>query len=249
MYGRVLALLLTCACACSRVEPQRDAGAAPAASLDPGLAPAPVPEAGPIRVSDPPGPGDAATGPPPSLAGKTVLQVGDSMVGGDLGLTKALEARFRAEGAKLVRDYKVSESIVSYDRSPRLKQLLAKHDPDVVIITLGANDVFVPYPASMAANVRSIAARVGSRECYWIGPPTWKPDTGIVKILADNVAPCAFFDSSGLDLERASDGIHPTDRGGAEWAARFWAFYRPGEAVPLLDGGADGAAPVSGRRR
>src|SRR4051812_20932511 len=32
--------------------------------------------------------------PPPSLAGKTVLHVGDSMVGGNLGLTRALEQRF-----------------------------------------------------------------------------------------------------------------------------------------------------------
>lgn len=178
----------------------------------------------------------------PSLAGKTVLHVGDSMVGGSLGLTKALEARFTAEGSKFVRDYKVSESIVSYDKSSKLKELLAKHNPDIVIITLGTNDVFVPYPAAMAGNVKNIASRVGTRECYWLGPPTWKPDTGIVQVLKDNVAPCRFYDASNLKLQRAGDGIHPTDRGGADWATSFWAFFRPGSvSAPALLAGDAGA--------
>ena len=175
---------------------------------------------------------DAGTSELPSLSGKVVLHVGDSMVGGNLGLTKALDARFTGEGARFVRDYKVSESIVSYDKSPKLKDLIAKHQPDIVIITLGTNDVFVPYPAAMVQNVKSIVSRVGARECYWIGPPTWKPDTGIVQVLRDNVAPCKFYDSSNLKLQRAGDGIHPTDRGGADWAQSFWAFFRPGAPAP-----------------
>jgi len=170
---------------------------------------------------------DAGVAAPPPLTGKTVLHVGDSMVGGNFGLTKALEARFTGEGAKFIHDYKVSESIVSYDKSPKLKDLLAKHRPDIVIITLGTNDVFVPYPIAMVGNVRNIVGRVGARECYWMGPPTWKPDTGIVQVLRDNVAPCKFYDSSSLKLQRAGDGIHPTDRGGAEWATSFWSFFRP----------------------
>ena len=52
------------------------------------------------------------------VQGKTVLHIGDSMVGGTGALTKALEARFAAEGARFVRAYKVSESIVSFDRPP-----------------------------------------------------------------------------------------------------------------------------------
>lgn len=163
---------------------------------------------------------------PPSLAGKVVLHVGDSMVGGNFGLTKALDHKFTAEGAKFIRDYKVSESIVSYDHSPKLKELIARHKPDIVIITLGTNDVFVPYPAAMANNVQNIVKRVGARECYWMGPPTWKPDTGIVQVIKDNAAPCKFYDSSNLKLQRAGDGIHPTDRGGADWASSFWTFFQ-----------------------
>ena len=180
----------------------------------------------------------------PPLTGKTVLHVGDSMVGGTLGLTRALDQRFSAEGAKFIRDFKVSESIISYDHSPKLKSLLEKHRPDIVIITLGTNDVFVPYPASMVGNVQNIVKRVGSRECYWMGPPTWKPDTGIVQVLKDNVAPCKFFDGSGLKFQRGGDGIHPTDRGGADWATSFWTYFRAAPAAPSPGSLGDaGAAP------
>lgn len=164
-----------------------------------------------------------------SLAGKTVLLVGDSMVGNH-GLLRALDDKLTAEGAKLVHEHKVSESVVSFDKSPKLARLLSKHDPDVVVVALGTNDVFVPYPQTMAANVRRIVARIGARECYWMGPPTWKPDTGIVAVIRDNAGPCRFFDASTLRLPRAGDGIHPTDKGGAIWAERFWDFLRAAEA-------------------
>jgi acyl-CoA thioesterase-1 len=179
----------------------------------------------------------------PSLTGKTVLHVGDSMVGGNWGLTKALEQKFTAEGAKFIRDYKVSESIISYDHSPKLKSLVDKHHPDIVILTLGTNDVFVPYPASMAGNVQNIVKRIGARECYWMGPPTWKPDTGIVQVLKDNVTPCKFYDGSNLKLQRGGDGIHPTDRGGADWAASFWTFFRVPAGTASTDAGAPSPAP------
>ncbi|MBX3186965.1 MAG: SGNH/GDSL hydrolase family protein [Labilithrix sp.] len=218
-----------CASACSRHHAAEGATTAPA--------PVPVGTATIMlatAIEEADAGADKAPSPPP-LAGKTVLHVGDSMVGGQWGLTRALEQKFAAEGAKLVRDSKVSESIISYDKSSKLKELLAKHHPDIVIVTLGTNDVFVPYPASMAANVQSIVKRIGNRECWWMGPPTWKPDTGIVQVLRDNVAPCKFFDSSSLKLQRAGDGIHPTDRGGADWANSFWAVFR---AAPAADAGA-----------
>lgn len=174
-----------------------------------------------------------------SLAGKTVLHCGDSMVGGPAALSKALEAKFKAEGAKFVRDWQVSASIVTYDHESRLRDLLARHKPDVVVLTLGANDVFVPFPQSMAKNVEGIVKRIGARECYWIGPPTWKPDTGIVAVIREHAAPCKFFDSSNMKLQRAGDGIHPTDKGGADWGDKFWDAFTSGK-FPAA--GADGPA-------
>ena len=173
---------------------------------------------------------------PRSLAGKKVLHVGDSMVGGTFGLTRALEAKLAEEGATIVRHTKVSESLQSFDKGPTLKDLLRTHDPDIVIINLGANDTMVPYPAAYAHSVENITKRavaVGSdhraeaRECWWIGPPSWKgPDSGLVDVIQKNAGACTFFDSTKLELERASDGIHPNDRGAAKWADAFWEKFR-----------------------
>ena len=44
--------------------------------------------------------------------------------------------------------------------------------------------------------------------------------------IRDNAGPCHFFDASKLELERATDGIHPSDRGGATWADAFWDVFR-----------------------
>ena len=186
--------------------------------------------------------GDAGAAPavvatPATTDGKMVLHVGDSMVGGDWGLTKALEKKFTGEGAKFVHETKVSESIVSFDKSSKLKELFAKHKPDIVILTLGTNDVFVPYPAALAPNVQSIVKRMGNRECYWMGPPLWKPDTGIVAVIRDNAAPCKFYDASNLKLDRGKDGIHPTDSGGQVWAGEFWKFFKNSAAVADGDAG------------
>jgi hypothetical protein len=159
------------------------------------------------------------------LAGKKVLHVGDSMVGGSWGLTRALEAKLGAEGAKLVHHTKVSESLTSFDKSPTLRDLLRTHEPDIVIINLGANDALVPHPEAFVKSVQNIVRRVGDRECWWIGPPMWQKDTGIVDVIRDNVGTCRFFDSSKLELERTSDGIHPNERGAAKWADAFFRVF------------------------
>ncbi|HRH00268.1 MAG TPA: SGNH/GDSL hydrolase family protein [Polyangiaceae bacterium] len=173
------------------------------------------------------------------LAGKIVLHAGDSMVGGDGGLSRALGVKFRAEGAKFVRHTEVSLSIMSFARSVKLPNLLARYKPDVVILTLGANDVFLPSPQVFAPYVETIVRKIGARECYWIGPPTWKGDTGIVAVIREHSAPCKFFDSSNLPLKRGGDRIHPTAKGGADWADLFWAYFQgTGSAAPGLAGDA-----------
>ena len=173
----------------------------------------------------------ATTAPP---APKIVLHLGDSMVGGYGGVTKALEAKFKGAGAQFFRDWQVSVSVATFDHEKKLQELLARYHPDLVILTLGANDVFVPFPASLAANVQSVARKASAgRTCYWMTPPVWKKDTGIVEVIKKNAAPCKVFDSSNMKIARGGDGIHPTDTGGATWADGFWAYYQgTGPATP-----------------
>lgn len=178
---------------------------------------APIETVRPVAAPSPPAPE------PASLKGKKVLHVGDSMVGGNWGLTRALEGKLEPEGAKIVRHTKVSETLASMDKDPTLKDLLRTHEPDIVIITLGTNDTDVPYPDVYAKHVANIAKRIAPRECWWMGPPK---DAPVNKVIKENSAPCKFFDSSTLMLDRAKDGIHPSDKGGAQWANEFWAAFR-----------------------
>lgn len=157
----------------------------------------------------------------------SVLLAGDSMVGVRCCLSNALEARFRAEGARFTSDAWSKVTTATYDHDARFATLLKKTNPDLVLISLGTNDVYVPHPESLGASVAAIAKRVGARDCYWLGPPTWNGDTGIVEVIRRYAAPCKLFDASGMPLERIRDGVHVTDSGGAEWARRFWEAFRP----------------------
>ena len=227
-----VALALVCLSACARHEPPEPTPPAPreassvttlsgaVASADVAPSPSPAPSA------------------PRSLAGKKVLHVGDSMVGGHFGLTRAFEGKLAEAGAKIVRHTKVSETLASFDKTPTLRDLLRTHDPDIVVITLGANDANVPHPEAYARNVDNIVRRVGDRECWWIGPPSVKnaptasgpsANMSIVTVLREHAGPCRFFDSSTLELERTSDGIHPNDRGAARWASAFWEAFKAPE--------------------
>ena len=216
----ILALLAAC------TRPESSASRADAALEAPSK---PVEDAAKEAATADREPRDAA---PDARVYKVVLHMGDSTVGGDHALTKALKGRFQAEGSRFVSNTVNSESIVTLAMNGHLKELLAKHDPDLVLLNLGTNEVFVPVPEALAARIDAIVKRIGARDCIWIGPPTWKPDTGIVKVIREHAAPCRFFDSSDLKLDRFGDGIHPTEAGGETWASLIWAFFKGAAPSP-----------------
>lgn len=165
------------------------------------------------------------TKPPP----KRVLHVGDSMVGAFGGLTKALENHFKPLGAKFTSEVVTSLSVQTFARDKKLDTLIAKNDPDLVIITLGANDILAPFPKSLAAFIAAIAKKTTGRECWWLPPVPWKEAVasgpGFIQVVKDNAAPCKVYDGSGLTIARQPDGIHPSDRGGQVWADGFLKAY------------------------
>lgn len=153
--------------------------------------------------------------------GTKVLVFGDSMV--DAGFSQRLDKLVKERGGTLVHDAWTSASTTSWSKGDRLANLLAVHHPDVVIVALGANEVFLPAPEAVAPRVRSIVAKVAPRPCVWVSPPLWKGETGIVAVERANATPCGFFDSGDLKVERQKDGIHPTPKGGGDWADAVWA--------------------------
>jgi hypothetical protein len=211
--------------ACTRHSPPTEKQAiAPSAAPPPSAA---APDAEVVVAAAPDAGPPPAPAPPHHGPYKVVLHIGDSTVGYMGGLTKALETRFKAEGTKRwVSEAVTSASVANFDQSKQYRGLIAQYKPDLVIITLGANDVFIPRPDVLASSVKKIAKRASFTDCVWIGPPTWKKDSGIVDVIRDHSGPCRFFDSSLLTLKRRGDGIHPTDEGGETWAALFWPFFK-----------------------
>lgn len=178
----------------------------------------------------------SAPAPPPrSLKGKKVLHIGDSMVGGTFGLTRALEKKLTPEGAKLVRRTTVSESLNTFDKGPILRDALRDEKPDIVIVTLGANDVLSIHPEVYGGSVERIVKRIGDRECWWIGPPRIKTavatpsgktsDLVLSEVIKGHAGGCHFFDSTSLTIARASDGVHPSNPGGETWMDAFWPEF------------------------
>ena len=136
--------------------------------------------------------------------------------------------------------------IRSFDSDERMAKLILRFKPDVVIINLGTNNVANPRPDALAGNIRSIVDKVRPRDCYWIGPPlpiaAIKKDTGVINAIAESAPPCKFFDSSPLSIERQTDRVHPTDRGGEAWAEAFWLFLLSGAMPEQVDSGSRRAA-------
>ena len=204
---------------------------------DPGKDAAVVDAAPVTSSSTAPEPSDAAApGPPePPKVPKhyaRVLHTGDSMVGG--GLSRALGPKFVADGSKYIRDVIESGTIHDFSQSDRLPKLIKSVNPDLILISLGANHV--PHSTDpekeIGPYVAKLIKRVEKIDCYWIAPPIWKPEQQKFNDwLKDHVAPCKFYDGTdpkGADLEisRRSDKIHPDEKGGEVWADDFWKFYK-----------------------
>lgn len=158
---------------------------------------------------------------PDARQGTRILHFGDSFV--TAGLSQALRPRFTELGARYTTLARASTTTWKWASDKGLRAELAK-GPDLVLITLGANELFIPNPADRAAAVRSIVKKIGSRPCVWIAPPPWKGQAGILDVIRENASPCLYFDSEAEvegTIERRRDGIHPSLEGGKRWAEAF----------------------------
>jgi lysophospholipase L1-like esterase len=157
-----------------------------------------------------------------------VLHIGDSFV--DASFQQNLRPHFRETGTTYVSTGVTATYTTTWAFDPALDRWLAKR-PAMVIITLGANEVDMPFPSEHAKAIAAIVRKIGraGASCVWTTPPLWKPDTGILQVIHEHAAPCLFFDSDAvigrLSLaERNPDRIHPNAKGGGRWADAFWRW-------------------------
>lgn len=165
---------------------------------------------------------DGAGAYPPSLAGQNVLLVGDSMAE---GLRPSLQKRVEAAGGRFTAEPWQSSTIIGWEGTGRLKEMIERYQPDIVFIALGSNELEARRPDARAPLIKQMLAEIGARPAFWIGPPSWKPDRGLLGVIAENFQPGHFFNASNLQVPRQSDGKHPTLEGFEQWTELIWNWY------------------------
>jgi lysophospholipase L1-like esterase len=159
---------------------------------------------------------------PLSLRNRTVLLVGDSMAE---GVGPWLEKKVEAVGGRFVNGQERSSTVVFWQGSGKLREKLALYRPDVVFIALGSNEIFMTNPEVRVPLIKQMVAEIGARPAFWIGPPSWKPDKGLVRVIEENFQPGHFYNSNDLKVPRAADGKHPTAQGYRAWTELVWDWY------------------------
>jgi hypothetical protein len=161
----------------------------------------------------------------PLPQGTTVLHIGDSFAG---ALGVALNAELKANGVRGILYQHDASFIPTWAFDKKLPLYLAQFNPDLVLVTLGGNELEMFYPDRRAKLVRQIVDKLEGRPCVWITPPAWAKDTGVLAVIRANCAPCRYMDSNAIypDMPRGTDRIHPTFGARTEWAKRVIAWLQ-----------------------
>jgi hypothetical protein len=154
-----------------------------------------------------------------------VLQVGDSFAAA-LGIE--LGKLLKNSGLRTSLETKTPSYIGDWAFGPVLRKAISDYDPDLVLITLGANELEIPAPEQRVGPIQRLIKSLGDRPCVWILPPLWKQDTGLMQVIKDNAKPCQVLDSSTLvpSLPRGPDHIHPSSAGRVQWAAAVFDWLK-----------------------
>jgi lysophospholipase L1-like esterase len=152
--------------------------------------------------------------------GSKVLQVGDSFAGAlGVPLGRMLEAR----GVHSVLKARDASYLTDWAWDGELQKQIWKYNPDLVVITLGANELKISEPEARAKTVKKLVSILAGRPCVWIAIPLWDgPQNGLLDVIEKNLAPCIYLDTNALmdtaHMARIEDGIHPTASAREGWA-------------------------------
>lgn len=152
---------------------------------------------------------------------KNILFIGDSMLE---RLSPRIAAYAEENGHQMNTVIWYGSSTEVWATSGRAKECIRKYRPDYIIISLGGNELFITdIIARRTKYVKQIVADFAGIPYVWIGPPNWKKDTGINKMIQNVVPKGNFYLSYTPDqhYDRAKDGAHPTPASAAKWADRI----------------------------
>ncbi len=173
--------------------------------------------------------------PKPDTSAQKILLIGDSMME---GLQIYLKMRTEKCSHNIVSLAKTSTSIVAWvgkDSTGNLKQAIKKHQPTLVLISLGSNELFAKKALlpEYAKYLDNILLQLGNTNFVWICPPNWKKDFGLTDLILEKVQEDRFFPSRDLKLPRTADGIHPTMQGYEIWADKILHFILESPRKPI----------------
>ena len=146
---------------------------------------------------------------------KTILFIGDSMLE---GLSPRFAAYAQENGHRLYTVIWYGSTTEKWAESRRLTSYIAQYHPDFIVVCLGGNELFVKDIIEKRTKYAdAIIAEAGEVPLLWIGPPNWKEDTGINRMLLSALGNKRFYESKDLILDRAKDGMHPTRVASRAW--------------------------------
>lgn len=174
-----------------------------------------------------------------------VLFIGDSMTG---FLANRMSAYGEANGFQVDVVIWDGATVQKYANSPSLPSIINSHHPDMVIVSLGLNNLGESNPeARLGASVDKIIKAVGNRQLIWIGPPSWpgkgNMGTNLDSWFAKKLGSNRYFSTFDLQLPRQSrTNPHPTQAGCSTVIDKLadWIEARPSVEINLDHTPADG---------
>ena len=164
---------------------------------------------------------------------QTILFVGDSMLE---GLYPRLASYAKENGHKVYSVIWYSSTSEIWGEVDSLKVNIERYKPTYVFLCLGANELFVKdIQVKRDKFVKNILSQIGDLPYLWIGPPNWKPDTGINELIAKNVQKGCFFLSDGMHFDRKRDGAHPTHKSSIVWMDSVVRWMKKSGAYPIAN--------------
>ena len=155
---------------------------------------------------------------------RLILLTGDSMGDGIFFALRKLRKKLAANDFEIKFVPLYSSKVRLWAESDTLTHLIEKNRPDLIIFTLGSNELFVPVTERKAKDVRKVLDELSETEFVWVGPPNWKKDWGTDSLFAAEVGPKNYFVSKDMKFKRARDGAHPTFRACEIWTDSIIRF-------------------------
>ncbi|HNW97391.1 MAG TPA: SGNH/GDSL hydrolase family protein [Bacteroidales bacterium] len=150
------------------------------------------------------------------------LLIGDSMLEG-LGLR--LNDYCKENGHTMNSVIWYSSSTLWYGNCDTISYFIKKFDPTYIILVIGGNELFIKdILKDREPFAKNILKQVGDRKYIWVGPPNWKKDSGINKLILKNVGRQRYFPSLNLTFDRCKDGAHPTTKSAGAWMDSIASF-------------------------